>query len=100
MNYIINAIEASHYHCFAVIFFYIFFTEQKEVEETVRHLEELVKGHDVTFLLLDSREARWLPTLVATFHCKVCPALLILFIFFSDYSVLDLFSNFKFGLSY
>uniref|UniRef100_A0A915Q2D5 Ubiquitin-like modifier-activating enzyme ATG7 n=1 Tax=Setaria digitata TaxID=48799 RepID=A0A915Q2D5_9BILA len=45
--------------------------EEKEVEKTVRHLENLVKQHDVTFLLLDSREARWLPTLMTTFHHKL-----------------------------
>ncbi|KAM3726433.1 Ubiquitin-like modifier-activating enzyme ATG7 [Dirofilaria immitis] len=45
--------------------------EEKEVERAVKYLEDLIKNHDVTFLLLDSREARWLPTLITTFHCKL-----------------------------
>ncbi|OZC09881.1 e1-like protein-activating enzyme Gsa7p/Apg7p [Onchocerca flexuosa] len=45
--------------------------EEKEVERAVKYLEDLIKQHDVTFLLLDSREARWLPTLLATFHSKL-----------------------------
>nr|CRZ25880.1 BMA-ATG-7 [Brugia malayi] len=45
--------------------------EEKEVEGIVKRLEDLVKRHDVTFLLLDSREARWLPTLITTYQCKL-----------------------------
>jgi ubiquitin-like modifier-activating enzyme ATG7 len=35
-------------------------------------LEELVKHHDIVFLLLDSREARWLPTVLSVVHKKMC----------------------------
>jgi len=38
----------------------------------VEQLEDLVKNHDVIFLLLDSREARWLPTVMAQVHKKLC----------------------------
>lgn len=40
--------------------------------ESVPMLEALVKEHDVLFLLTDTRESRWLPTLLATKHNKVC----------------------------
>lgn len=35
-------------------------------------LEKAVSEHDVLFLLLDSREARWLPTVLANKYDKAC----------------------------
>lgn len=45
--------------------------EIEGVRNDVRALEELILGHDVVFLLLDTREARWLPTLLCAVHDKL-----------------------------
>jgi ubiquitin-like modifier-activating enzyme ATG7 len=42
-----------------------------EDEAQFRRLEELVKSHDVCFALTDSREARWLPTVLSAAHNKL-----------------------------
>ncbi|PAV83742.1 hypothetical protein WR25_25123 [Diploscapter pachys] len=46
-----------------------------QLEQTVQQLEDLISSHDVLFLALDSREARWLPTLLANRHSKASVAL-------------------------
>ena len=43
----------------------------EKVKKDVETLETLVEEHDVVFLLTDSRESRWLPTLLCTRHAKV-----------------------------
>lgn len=43
----------------------------EECKATISKLEQLIAEHDVVFLLLDSREARWLPTVIATAQSKV-----------------------------
>lgn len=39
--------------------------------ENVNELKELIEAHDIVFLLMDSRESRWLPTLLASYCNKV-----------------------------
>uniref|UniRef100_A0A914ZCV3 Ubiquitin-like modifier-activating enzyme ATG7 n=1 Tax=Panagrolaimus superbus TaxID=310955 RepID=A0A914ZCV3_9BILA len=43
----------------------------EKVMAAVKQLEELIKSHDVIFLATDSRESRWLPTLLATAYSKL-----------------------------
>ncbi|KRX96554.1 Ubiquitin-like modifier-activating enzyme ATG7, partial [Trichinella pseudospiralis] len=39
--------------------------------EDISRLEQLVSTHDIIFLLFDTREARWLPTLLSCLHNKI-----------------------------
>lgn len=42
------------------------------VQKDVQRLEALIDAHDVVYLLMDTRESRWLPTLIAAAKKKVC----------------------------
>ncbi|KAJ9119946.1 hypothetical protein QFC24_005429 [Naganishia onofrii] len=44
---------------------------EASTRNTVAQLESLIKAHDVVFLLMDSRESRWLPTLLAAMENKI-----------------------------
>jgi ubiquitin-like modifier-activating enzyme ATG7 len=39
-------------------------TNERKVSQDVDQLRELIASHDVIYLLMDSRESRWLPTLL------------------------------------
>ena len=42
-----------------------------QVRADAQQLQELIHAHDAVFLLMDTREARWLPTLMAAAHGKL-----------------------------
>jgi ubiquitin-like modifier-activating enzyme ATG7 len=44
---------------------------KQKTKERIDTLESLIKEHDAVFLLMDSRESRWLPTLLGAYHEKV-----------------------------
>jgi len=44
---------------------------QEAIEESVQRLDALVRECDVVFLLTDTRESRWLPTVMAAAHDKM-----------------------------
>eukprot|EP01097_Dermamoeba_algensis_P004821 TRINITY_DN3099_c0_g1_i1.p1 TRINITY_DN3099_c0_g1~~TRINITY_DN3099_c0_g1_i1.p1 ORF type:complete len:439 (+),score=105.65 TRINITY_DN3099_c0_g1_i1:628-1944(+) len=46
-------------------------TERAKMEKDISQFVSLVKEHDVIFLLTDSRESRWLPTLLASQFNKI-----------------------------
>ncbi|KAJ1950856.1 Autophagy protein 7 [Linderina pennispora] len=52
-------------------------SEREATRQAVGRLEQLVESHDVVFLLTDSRESRWLATVLGALHDKlvVCIAL-------------------------
>ena len=43
----------------------------ERVKKSVKKLEELIDAHDAIFLLMDTRESRWLPTVIASAKRKV-----------------------------
>lgn len=43
----------------------------EQVRSQVDQLEQLITEHDVVYLLMDSRESRWLPTMLGAKHRKV-----------------------------
>ncbi|KAI6224599.1 Ubiquitin-like modifier-activating enzyme ATG7 [Aphelenchoides besseyi] len=45
--------------------------EKESVLKECAQLEKLIEEHDVVFLVMDSRESRWLPTVLATKHEKL-----------------------------
>lgn len=42
-----------------------------QARKDVAKLEELIDAHDVVFLLMDTRESRWLPAVIAASKRKV-----------------------------
>lgn len=46
-------------------------SQLEETNAALDQLEELIKNHDVIYLLTDSRESRWLPTMLAAYHKKM-----------------------------
>ena len=45
--------------------------EEDRVKEDIGKLEDLIAEADVVFLLTDTRESRWLPTLISSAKHKV-----------------------------
>lgn len=43
----------------------------EQTKDTVNKLKELIIDHDIIFLLMDSRESRWLPTMLGSYLGKV-----------------------------
>ena len=48
-------------------------TQLEQAKADVLQLEELIHAHDAVYLLMDSRESRWLPTVIGASKRKVRP---------------------------
>ena len=46
-------------------------TSLQTIRADVEKLESLIAAHDVVFLLMDSRESRWLPTVIGASRGKI-----------------------------
>ena len=44
----------------------------EQVKETVKEIDQMIQEHDVAFLLTDTRESRWLPTVICAARGKLC----------------------------
>ncbi|RZA07709.1 MAG: hypothetical protein EOO68_03040 [Moraxellaceae bacterium] len=42
-----------------------------QAEKSVEQLERLIQSHDAVFFLMDTRESRWLPTMLCAAHNKL-----------------------------
>jgi ubiquitin-like modifier-activating enzyme ATG7 len=45
--------------------------DKAKILQRVQKLEKLIQDHDCIFLLMDSRESRWLPTVLGAVHQKI-----------------------------
>ena len=45
--------------------------EHDVIVDNIRRTKELIKSHDVVYLLMDSRESRWLPSFLGAYYEKV-----------------------------
>lgn len=47
------------------------FTDESKTKADLKKLEGLIEAHDVVFLLMDTRESRWLPTVIGKARGKI-----------------------------
>eukprot|EP00759_Apiculatamorpha_spiralis_P035391 PhF_6_TR36177/c1_g1_i1/m.52706/K08337/ATG7; ubiquitin-like modifier-activating enzyme ATG7 len=45
--------------------------QREDIAKTVKQMEDLIAAHDVIYLLTDSRESRWLPTMIGAAQRKI-----------------------------